>query len=72
MKVDSSDKPWISSEIKDSIPKQQAVWNSGNMDVFCLYRNEINALCNSARLRYYNNNVTNSDVIWTNFSYANS
>ena len=34
MKLDSSDKPWISSEIKDLIPKRQAVWNDGNMDAF--------------------------------------
>ena len=37
MKVDSSDKPWISPEIKDLIPKRQAAWNSGNMDAFRLY-----------------------------------
>ena len=60
MKVDSSDKPWISPEIKDLIPKRQAAWNSGNMDAFRLYRNKINALCKSARSRYYNDNVANS------------
>ena len=30
------------------------------MDAFRLYRNKINALCKSARSRYYNNNVANS------------
>ena len=60
MKVDSSDKPWISPEIKVLISKRQAAWNSGNMDAFRLYRNKINALCKSARSRYYNDNVANS------------
>ena len=54
MKLDSSDKPWISSEIKDLIPKRQAAWNSGNMDAFCFYRNKINTLCKSAHSKYYN------------------
>ena len=48
------------SFIYDLIPKRQAAWNSGSMDAFRLYRNKINALCKSARSRYYNNNVANS------------
>ena len=60
MKLDSSDKPWISSEIKDFIPKRQAAWNRGNMDAFRLYRNKINTLYKSAHSKYYNNNVADS------------
>ena len=61
MKLDSSDKPWISSaEIEDLIRKRQAAWNSGNMDAFRLYRNKIITLCKSTRSRYYNNNVADS------------
>ena len=60
MKGDSSDKPWISSEIKDLIPKQQAALNRGNMDAFRLYRNKNNTLCKSAHSKYYNNNVADS------------
>ena len=59
-KLHSSDKPRISSEIKDLIPKRQADWNSGNKFAFRLYRNKINMLCKSARSRYYNNNVADS------------
>ena len=57
IKSDSSDKPWVTPEIKRLITKRQATWNSGNNIMFRLYRNKVNTLCKRARSRFYNSNV---------------
>ena len=57
IKSDSSDKPWVTTEIKRLISKRQAAWNSGNNIMFLLYRNKVNMLCKRARSRFYNSNV---------------
>ena len=57
LKSDSSDKPWVTTEIKRLISKRQAAWNSGNNTMFLFYRNKVNMLCKRARSRFYNNNV---------------
>ena len=50
IKIDSSDKPWITSEIKSLISKRQTAWAVGNNLMFRFYRNKVNALCKKARL----------------------
>jgi hypothetical protein len=50
IKIDSSDKPWITSEIKSLISKRQTAWAAGNNLMFRFYRNKVNALCKKARL----------------------
>ena len=68
---DSSDKPWVTPEIKRLISKRQAAWNSGNNIMFRLYRNKVNTLCKRARSRFYNSNVadcfeSNPHKWWSN------
>ena len=48
IKSDSSDKPWITSEIKGFISKRQAAWTRGNALMFRFYRNKVNVLCTGA------------------------
>jgi hypothetical protein len=60
IKSDSSDKPWITPEIKRLISKRQVTWNRGNKPMFRFYRNKINNLCRRARSKYYTNNVANT------------
>ena len=57
VKVDSSDKPWITSEIKSLIIKRQRAWFRGNNIAFKRYRNILNAECNAARNSYYKRNI---------------
>ncbi len=57
IKIDSSDKPWITSEIKSLISKRQRAWAAGNNLMFRFYRNKVNALCKKARLNYYNKSI---------------
>ena len=57
IKIDSSDKPWITSEIKSLISKRQTAWAAGNNLMFRFYRNKVNALCKKARLNYYNKSI---------------
>jgi hypothetical protein len=57
IKIDSSDKPWITSEIKPLISKRQTAWAAGNNLMFRFYRNKVNALCKKARLNYYNKSI---------------
>jgi hypothetical protein len=45
IKSDSSDKPWVTSEIIRLISTRKAGWNSGNNIMFRLYRNKVNTLC---------------------------
>jgi hypothetical protein len=59
IKSDSSDKLWVTSEIKRLISKRQVAWNSGNKIMFRLNRNKVNTLCKRARSRFYNSNVAN-------------
>ena len=71
IKLDSSDKPWVTTEIKRLISKRQAAWNSGNNIMFHLYRNKVNMLCKRARSRFYNSNVadcfeSNPHKWWSN------
>jgi hypothetical protein len=57
VKVDSSDKPWITSEIKYLIIKRQRAWSSGENIAFKRYRNIVNAKCKAARNSYYKRNI---------------
>jgi hypothetical protein len=57
IKIDSSDKPWITSEIKSLISKRQTAWAAGNYLMFRFCRNKVNALCKKARLNYYNKSI---------------
>ena len=57
VKTDSSDKPWITSEIKTLIAKRQRAWSRGNVSTFKRYRNMVNAQCKKARNSYYNKNI---------------
>ena len=60
IKSDSSDKTWITPEIKRLISKRQVTWRKGNKPMFRFYRNKINNLCRRARSKYYTNNVANT------------
>ena len=57
IKIDSSDKPWITSEIESLISKRQTAWAAGNNLMFRFYRNRVNALCKKARLNCYNKSI---------------
>ena len=57
IKIDSSDKPWITSEIKSLNSKRQTAWAAGNNQMFRFYRNKVNTLCKKARLNYYNKSI---------------
>ena len=57
VKTDSSDKPWITPEIKTLIAKRQRAWSRGNVSTFKRYRNMVNAQCKKARNSYYNKNI---------------
>ena len=52
VKADSSDKPWITPEIKTLIAKRQRAWSRGNDFAFKRYRNMVNAQCKKARNSY--------------------
>ena len=43
VKTDSSDKPWITPEIKTLIAKRQGAWSRGCVSTFKRYRNMVNA-----------------------------
>ena len=58
VKTDSSDKPWITPEIKTLIAKRQRAWSRGNDFAFKRYRNMVtDAQCKKARNSYYNKNI---------------
>ena len=57
MKANSSDKPWITMEIKDLISKGQDAWAAGKNEKFRFYRNKINAVCKKARSANYHSNI---------------
>ena len=57
IKIDSSDKSWITSEIKSLISERQTAWAAGNNLMFKFYRNKVNTFCNKARLNYYNKSI---------------
>ena len=57
VKTDSSDKPWITPEIKTLTAKRQLAWSRGNDFAFKRYRNMVNAQCKKARNSYYNKNI---------------
>ena len=57
VKADSSDKPWITPEIKSLIIKRQRSWSRRDNTKFKYYRNKVNALCKKARKSYYNRNI---------------
>ena len=57
VKADSSDKPWIRSEIKSLIIKRQRAWSRENNITFKHYRNMVNARCKAARNSYYKRNI---------------
>ena len=55
VKTDSSDKPWITPEIKTLIAKRQRACSRGNVSTFKHYRNMVK--CKKARNSYYNKNI---------------
>ena len=55
--ADSSDKPWITSEIKSLIIKRQRAWSRENNITFKHYRNMVNARCKAGRNSYYKRNI---------------
>ena len=59
MKTDSSNKPWITPQIKYLISKRQAAWNKGNTALFRYDRNQVNTLCKNAHSRFYKESVAN-------------
>ena len=58
VKLHPSDKPWITSEIKESISKRQQAWANGNTYLYRLYRNKVIKLCKSARRRFYQDSIS--------------
>ena len=57
VKIDSSDKPWITQDIKSLIAKRQRAWSSGNFIMFKYYRNKVNYLCKKARGSFFTDNI---------------
>ena len=57
VKTDSSDKPWITPEIKRLIKKRQRSWSRGNDIAFKHYRNTVIVKCKKARSCYFKRNI---------------
>ena len=62
IKTHPKDKPWITEAIKIMISKRQHAWSSGHTLKYNFYRNRINKLCKSARRKYYDNNILNTQA----------
>ena len=66
-----TDKPWITSEIKDAIKKRQRTWAKGNNHFYKMHRNRVIKLSKSGRRRFCNDKVshmrdTNPKKWWDN------
>ena len=71
VKLHSSDKPWITSDIKDSIKKRQQAWVKGELQQYKFHRNKVSQLCKVARRRFYHDRIscmkdTNPKKWWDN------
>ena len=71
VKLQPTDKPWMTVEIKDAIKKRQSARATGSSHLYYLYRNKVIKLCKYARSRFYRDIVshmqdTNPKKWWSN------
>lgn len=60
VKLHPTDKPWFTADIKEAITNRQRAWVKGNSTLYKFHRRKVIKLCKSARLKYYHNNVLNT------------
>lgn len=59
-KLHPTDKPWFTDDIKDAIANRQRAWVNGNPTLYKFYKKKTIKLCKSARRKFYQSNVLNT------------
>ena len=63
IKIHETDRPWVSTHLKQLIIRRREAFSSGNQLLFKILRNKVNRECKRCRMVYYENKVSLS--IWT-------
>ena len=62
MKINSSDRPWITKRLKSSIKKRQEAFIKQDSSTYKMWRNNVQKEINSAKRLYYRNKVADLEL----------
>ena len=62
VKINSSDRPWITKRLKSSIKKRQEAFIKQDSSTYKMWRNNVQKEINSAKRLYYRNKVADLEL----------